>query len=150
MTRIDYKFVDGTFKRVHFKKLPGRVAKELLRLERREERALEKDCIYLHGDGYVEGESEIKARELNHATPVADALDSTQAESALREALGRLNPVQRERIWRYAQGYTAAEIARMEGVSKMAVSKSIKLAKKKLKNILENGFTFSSNLWGYK
>ncbi len=150
MTRIDYEFVDGTFKRVYFKKLPKRIARELLRLERQKERVLEKDCRYLHGDGYVEGESEIKARELNFATPVADALDTRQMETALRDALALLNPAQRQRIWLYAQGYTATEIARMEGVSDMAVRKSIKLAKKKIKEVLENGFGFGSNLWGYK
>lgn len=150
MTRMDYHFADGAFQRVSFKKLPKRVARELLKLERREERALEKDCRFLHGDGYVEGESETKAREINYADPVADALDTTIQETALREALAQLDTVQRKRIWLYAQGYTNVEIAAMEGISEMAVRKSNKLAKKKIKRILENGFDLDTDLWGYK
>lgn len=139
MTRIDYCFVDGDFQRVPFKKIPKRIARELLKLERRDERALERDCKYLHGDGYIEGESEIKARELNYSTPVDDALDTMVQDKALRAAVGRLNATQRQRLWLYAQGYTATEIAQMEGVSKVAVHKSIKLAKKKIKKLLEMG-----------
>ena len=150
MTRIDYHFADGEFQRVPFKKLPRRVARELLKLERREERALEKDCRFLHGDGYMEGESEIKVREINYSAPVADLLDTRVKETALRAAVGSLNPVQRQRIWLYAQGHTAAEIARLEGVSEMAVRKSIKLAKRKIKKVVEKGFGFEPDLWGYK
>lgn len=150
MTRIDYEFLDGTFERVPFKKLPKRIARELLKLERRDERRLEKDCLFLHGDGYVEGDSETKTRDINYSDPVADALDTTIQENALRDALAQINPVQRKRIWLYAQGYTVTEIAHNEGVTEVAVRKSIKLAKKKIKNVLENGFDFSANLWGYK
>lgn len=150
MTRIDYYFADGTFQRVPFKKLPKRIARELLKLERRDERALEKDCRFLHGDGYVEGDSEIQMREINYSDPVADALDTAIQESTLRDALAQLNPVQRQRIWLYAQGYTATEIARFEGVTEVAVRKSIKLAKRKIKHFLEIGFDLSPDLWGYK
>lgn len=139
MTRIDYHFVDGSFERVPFNKLTKRVARELLKLERREERTLEKICRFLHGDGYVEGESEIKTREINFSDPVADALDTLLQDKALRCAVSRLNATQRQRIWWFAQGYTSAEIAQFEGVSKVAVHKSIKLAKKKIKKFLEMG-----------
>lgn len=150
MTRIDYKFIDGTFERVSFKKIPKRIARELLKLERRDERALEKDCKYQHGDGYVEGESEFQMREINYSDPVADMLDTTTQETALRDALTHLNPTQRKRLWLYAQGHTATEIAHLEGVSETAIRKSIKLGKKKIKHILENGFDLDTNLWGYK
>lgn len=150
MTRIDYDFLDGHFERVPFKKLSKRIARELLKLERRDERALERDCRYLHGDGYVEGDSEFQMREINYSDPVADMLDTAIRETALRDALGRLNPTQRKRLWLYAQGHTATDIARLEGVSDMAVRKSIKLGKKKIKNILKNGFGLSADLWGYK
>ena len=93
MTRIDYVFLDGTFERVPFKKLPKQIARELLKLERRDERVLEKDCKYQHGNGYVEGDSDFQMREINYSDPVADSLDTTIQETALRDALAQPTPV---------------------------------------------------------
>lgn len=150
MTRIDYIFADGTFQRIRLARLPPKVAKELRKLERRKERALERDCTYLDVDGYTEGDSETHVREISYSDPVADAADTNALESAVRDAVNTLHPVQQHRVWLYAQGYTYAEIAAMEGVSDAAVRKAIKLAKKKIKKVLENGFGFGANLWGIK
>lgn len=150
MTRIDYAFLDGDFERVPLKKLPKRIARELCKHERREERATERSSNYLDGGGYCEGESEAKIRQISYSNPVAEAADRNALERMVYEALTFLNSTQRRRVWLYAQGYTLAEIAQMESISEEAARKSVKLAKKKIKRIMEKGLGFSDNLWGYK
>ena len=139
MTRIDYSFADGTFQRIRLSRLPREVARELAKWERRDERAIERDCKYRDGRGYYEGDSETLMREVNYSDPVADVAEDNAMAVAMRDAVSQLNPTMQRRIWLFAQGNTSTEIAEMDGVSLVAVHKSIKLAKKKIKNYLKMG-----------
>lgn len=100
---------------------------------------MKSDSRFRHGSGYIEGNSETSIREINYSDPVADAADDNAQATALRDAVAQLNPVMQRRVWLFAQGYIYAEIAAMEGASIVAVHMSIKLAKKKIKKILEMG-----------
>lgn len=145
MTRIDYHFADGSFARIRLSRLPKDIARELVKHEQKEAYQRKRDCTFRHGTGYQEGESEISMREFCYSNPVADVVENCSLEKQLRDALCYLSSTQQRRLWLYAQGYTYAEIGEMESVNERAIRKSVKLGKKKIKILLENGSGFHSD-----
>ena len=77
-------------------------------------------------------------------TPEAGTEEKTMnhiQNKALHQALQSIPHVQAKRLYLYYfSGMTLEEIAHMEGVSKVAIHKSIQLGKANLKKILSNAF----------
>ncbi len=77
-------------------------------------------------------------------TPEAGTEEKTMnhiQNKALYQALQSIPYVQAKRLYLYYfSGMTLEEIAHMEGVSKVAIHKSIQLGKANLKKILSNAF----------
>lgn len=145
MTRIDYAFADGSFLRIRLSRLPKEIARELVKHEQKETYQRKRDCIFRHGTGYQEGESEIAMREICYSNPVADAVEVCLLAEQVQEALNQLSQTQQRRLWLYAQGNTYAEIGELESVDERAIRKSVKLGKKKIKIIMEKGSGFHSD-----
>lgn len=79
--------------------------------------------------------------EQHHPELITDTLEVSflkrEAEKALLNAIGKLKPIQRERLVKfYFQGKNASQIARDERVSSQAVDKSLVAAIENLKKIL--------------
>lgn len=79
--------------------------------------------------------------EQHHTELIADTLEDSflksETEKDLLEAIGKLKPIQRERLIKYYfQGKNASQIAKEEGVSSQAVDKSLVAAIENLKKLL--------------
>lgn len=79
--------------------------------------------------------------EQHHTELIADTLEASflksETEKDLLEAIGKLKPIQRERLIKYYfQGKNASQIAKEEGVSSQAVDKSLVAAIENLKKLL--------------
>lgn len=86
--------------------------------------------------GYEDERTEQHHRELITDTLEASFLKS-ETEKTLLKAIGKLKPIQRERLVKfYFQGKNASQIAKDERVSSQAVDKSLVAAIENLKKIL--------------
>lgn len=111
---------------------------EFLVQKKREEKKLEmRDYRHLAPFGF----DEIETAEM-HSIYEKSAEDSYFAElqsMELYEAMGKLKLVFRRRFYLYhVDGLTMEEIAKMEGVSRIAISKSLKKTAEELRRLLCN------------
>jgi len=117
---------------------------QFLKKEGSRERTRKRDARrFLDVAGYVEGQTELLTREIGQG--LLDKVSENERNKILRDAINRLEPRQRAYILAYYfDGYTVQEIADMEVVSKVAVSRVLSKTRKELKFYLEHHQKF----WG--
>lgn len=92
-----------------------------------------------HGDDR-DPEDRIVARKAAEASePLEDLFFRQETLRAVRNLLGTCTPLQRERFTLYAEGYSFAEIARIQHCAVMTVKKSVITVRKKIKKFVEPG-----------
>jgi RNA polymerase sigma factor (sigma-70 family) len=70
---------------------------------------------------------------------VLDKILHTLEKEALKDAIKKLEPQQQELIWDvYYKGLSMADVARRDGVSKMAITNRMNKIIKRLRNILKD------------
>ena len=115
---------------------------QFLKQEGKKERTRKRDARrFLDADGYVEGQTELLTRELGQG--LLDTVAENERNAILNNAVIRLEPRQRAYILAYYyDGYTVQEIADMEVVSKVVVSRALSKARKELKYYLQHHHKF--------
>ena len=128
--KITWNFTDGTTSEIEVNEEIG----NYITASRREEDNLSRkerhhcyslDAILFEGKEYGD----------NH-TPETE-METAERNKRLYAAMETLTEVQRRRLLMLADGLSAREIARTEGVAHKQVLKSIELARKKLRDLLK-------------
>ena len=121
--KINYTFNNGENSEVEVNEEIGAVILDSRRKEENMERNYRRRC-YSFDDVDFEGEDFADDR-----TPESLFIDQLDNEH-IKEMLDKLSETQRRRLLMYAEGMTLLDIAKCEGVSHVAVKKSIEAAKK--------------------
>lgn len=118
-----------------FRLLSKEIGEPILESIRNNSKFDKRDKKYNEYYGYVDKETEI-----DHEEPCSNSFeDSFICNEMLKEAFAQLPTIQRRRFTLYiVYGYSATEIAKMEGVSRCAALSSIAAAKTNIQNFLKN------------
>jgi RNA polymerase sigma factor (sigma-70 family) len=105
-----------------------------------------KDRRYRDERAFIDGDTECLTRDLCAQNTVADAVDALETSKAIKQAISSLSETQQRRIrLYYYDGYNQHEIAEIEGVSRQAITHSLKKSLRVLWKILKKGCFFASN-----
>ena len=132
---VNYRFVNGETAEVEVAEEIGSMIMESRRKEEAAEKYAHRHCLSIDALQY-EG--------LDYAVYDApfekeEAAEEEKRAAKLSEAYNSLSPEQKRRLKLYAEGKTLREIAEIEGVSFIAVSKSIERAASRLKIYFRRG-----------
>lgn len=87
----------------------------------------------------LEDDNALEIHLVTSPVPLFELVQMNLTSEALHEAISTLSKKQSRRIYEYYfLGYSKTEIAKMEGVSKVQITKSIQKALKSLRKILNN------------
>ena len=126
---IRYEFADGTKSNVEVSEELGAVILDSRKDEMNGNRRERYHCDSIEG-------ADFEGSDYAGGTEPPEELFRKYDSAHIAEALSALTPAQRRRILLLAEGYSIADIARIEEADWSSVKESINAAKKKLKSIL--------------